>query len=77
MSVRGQERLDIITEFIKTGSCRDGYKVIETKTGGYMVRKAVSPEEQLTKQKEKLLKKLEQIEIKLKSKEVHHEDQAE
>ena len=52
-------------------------KLLKQRLAGYMVRKAVSPEEQLTKQKEKLLKKLEQIEIKLKSKEVHHEDQAE
>ena len=65
MSIKGQERLNIIAEFIKTGVCREGYKVIETKSGGYIVRKILTNEEKLIKRRDLLLKRLKDIENRL------------
>lgn len=65
MSIKGQERLNIIAEFIKTGECREGYKVIETKSGGYIVRKILTNEEKLIKRRDLLLKRLKDIENRL------------
>ncbi len=65
MSIKGQERLNIIAEFIKTGECREGYKIIETKSGGYIVRKILTNEEKLIKRRDLLLKRLKDIENRL------------
>ena len=65
MSIKGQERLNIIAEFIKTGECREGYKIIETKSGGYIVRKILTNEEKLVRRRDLLLKKLQDIENRL------------
>ena len=62
MSIKASERLAIISEFIKNGSCREGYTISETKDGKYRIRKTVSEQDKLIAKRDKLKKQLESIE---------------
>ena len=62
MSIKASERLAIISEYIKTGSCRDGYSISETKDGKYRIRRVASEHDKLIAKRDKLRKQLESIE---------------
>ena len=62
MSIKASERLAIISEYIKTGSCRDGYSISETKDGKYRIRRVASEHDKLIAKRDKLRKQLEIIE---------------
>ena len=62
MSIKASERLAIISEYIKTGSCRDGYSISETKDGKYRIRRVASEHDRLIAKRDKLRKQLESIE---------------
>ena len=42
------ERMEIISEFITTGKCREGFSVIEDKNGRYRVKRLPQCERKLT-----------------------------
>ena len=69
MSIKANERLQIIAEFIKTGTCRDGYAISEMKNGKYRIRRTQTEHEQLIAKRDKLKKQLNEIESKLTSEE--------
>ena len=62
MSIKASERLAIISEYIKTGSCRDGYSISETKDGKYRIRRVASEHDRLIAKRDKLRKQLQSIE---------------
>ena len=65
MSIKASERLAIISEYIKTGSCRDGYTISETKDGKYRIRRVASEQDKLIAKRDKLKKQLETIEAEI------------
>ena len=67
MSIKASERLAIISEYIKTGSCRDGYSISETKDGKYRIRRVASEHDKLIAKRDKLRKQLESIESEIAS----------
>lgn len=58
MSLKPQERLKIITEYVRTGNMREGYKITETKEGKYRVSVVRDEKDALIKKRAKLVKKL-------------------
>ena len=62
MSIKASERLAIISEYIKNGSCREGYIISETKDGKYRIRRVASEHDRLIAKRDKLRKQLEAVE---------------
>ena len=58
MSLKPQERLKIIAEYIRTGNMREGYKITESKEGKYRVSVVRDEKDALIKKRAKLVKKL-------------------
>ena len=58
MSLKPQERLKIITEYVRTGKVREGYKITESKEGKYRVSVVRDEKDALVKKRAKLVKKL-------------------
>ena len=58
MSLKPQERLKIITEYVRTGKMREGYKITESKEGKYRVSAVRDEKNALIKKRAKLVKKL-------------------
>ena len=58
MSLKPQERLKIITEYVRTGKMREGYKITESKEGKYRVSAVRDEKDALIKKRAKLVKKL-------------------
>ena len=58
MSLKPQERLKIITEYVRSGKVREGYKITESKEGKYRVSVVRDEKDALVKKRAKLVKKL-------------------
>ena len=72
--IKDGKRMAIIAEFIKTGKSPDGFKVIEIKENKYRVQKIKNEREALEAKKERLQKKLDEINKQLETKEEKKEE---
>lgn len=65
VQLKPQERLKIITDYIKTGKAKDGYKITETVDGKYRVSVIKTERDILLKQRAKLAKKIAEIDAQI------------
>ena len=73
--IKDGKRLAIIAEFIKTGKSPDGFKVVEVGDNKYRVQRIKSEREALEAKKERLQKKLNEINKQLETKEEKKEEE--
>lgn len=60
--IKDKDRLAIIAEYIKTGVAKDGFSVTEAKDGKYRVRRIKSDVDKLNTKRDRLKKRLEEVE---------------